>query len=198
MIWLPEPPAGTPVCLAFDGSETSDFTVIKAETQDGLIFTPRWGVGGTIWDPSITGGRVNKADVTEAVGALFDRFRVARMYCDPPYWGTEIEEWAAEHGDEKVIKWPTYRAVPMHSATERFVADLNSGRIKHDGCPVTAAHMANARMAYRRDMRYMLAKPDAARKIDAAVTTVVVHEAAADMRAAGWLDSVDSRMIVLD
>lgn len=198
MHWLPEPPAGTPVCLAFDGSEVSDFTVIKAETQGGFIFTPRWGAGGTIWDPSKTGGRINKADVTEAVGALFLRFRVARMYCDPPYWGTEIEEWAAEHGDEKVIKWPTYRPVPMHSATERFLADLNSGRITHDGCPVTAAHMANARMQARRDMRYMLTKPDAARKIDAAVTTVLVHEAAADARAAGWSDSVDSRMIVFD
>ena len=40
--WLPEPPEGTKVCLGFDGSETSDFTVIKAETIDGLLFTPRW------------------------------------------------------------------------------------------------------------------------------------------------------------
>lgn len=198
MNWLPEPPPGTPVCLAFDGSETSDFTVIKAETQGGFIFTPRWGSGGTIWDPQEHGGRVPKAEVTEAVLDLFDRFRVGKMYCDPPLWETEIEEWDARIGDDKVIKWPTYRPIPMHSATERFLADLNSGRITHDGCPITALHMANARMAPRRDGRYMLAKPDAARKIDAAITTVLVHEAAADRRAAGWLDSVDSRMIVID
>ena len=198
MLWLPEPPPGTPVCLAFDGSETSDFTVIKAETQAGLIFTPRWGSGGTIWDPQEHGGRIPKGDVTEAVADLFGRFKVARFYCDPTYWGTEIEEWAATHGDEVVIKWATYRPVPMHSATERFMADLNSGRVKHDGCPITARHMANARMAARRDGRYMLAKPDVARKIDATVATVLVHEAAADQRAAGWLDTVDSRMIVLD
>lgn len=197
MLWLPEPPPGTSVCLAFDGSETSDFTVIKAETQAGLIFTPRWGSGGTIWDPQEHGGRIPRGDVSEAVAHLFSRFKVARMYCDPPLWQTEIEEWRALHG-EVVLEWPTYRPVPMHAATERFLVDLNSGRIKHDGCPITVRHMANARMAARRDGRYMLAKPDAARKIDAAVTTVLVHEAAADQRAAGWLYTVDSRMIVMD
>ena len=189
VLWLPEPPRGTAVCLAFDGSETSDFTVIKAETREGMVFTPRWGSGGTIWDPARHGGRVPKDAVSEAVDDLFERFAVSRLYCDPPYWGTEIEEWAARHGDERVIKWPTYRPMPMHSASERFVADLRSGRITHDGCPVTALHMGNARMSPRRDGRYMLAKPDAARKIDAAVATVLVHEAAADARAAGWADA---------
>lgn len=186
MLWLPEPPRGTPVCLAFDGSETSDFTVIKAETREGFVFTPRWGSGGTIWDPAQHGGRIPKAQVSEAVLDLFGRFEVARMYCDPPYWGTEIEEWDAQIGDDRVVKWPTYRPVPMHSATERFVSDLRSGRVSHDGCPITAQHMANARMEARRDGRYMLSKPDAARKIDGAVTTVLVHEAASDARAAGW------------
>lgn len=195
MLWLPEPPSGTSVCLAFDGSETSDFTVIKAETRDGLIFTPRWGAEGTIWDPAQHGGRIPKAQVTEAVYDLFNRFDVRRMYCDPPYWGTEVEEWDQHIGDDRVIKWPTYRPVPMHSATERFLSDLNSGRLTHDGCPITSRHMANARMAPRKDGRYMLAKPDAARKIDAAVTTVLVHEAAADERAAGWPESVKSQVI---
>jgi phage terminase large subunit-like protein len=195
MLWLPEPPSGTKVCLAFDGSETSDFTVIRAETREGHLFTPRWGSGGTIWDPEQHGGRVPKAAVTEAVADLFARFDVARMYCDPPYWGTEIEEWAAVHGEERVIKWPTYRPVAMHSATERFLADLSSGRITHDGCPITARHMANARIAPRRDGRYMLAKPDVSRKIDAAVATVLVHEAAADVRSEGW-ETADTTVFV--
>ena len=197
MLWLPEPPRGTPVCLAFDGSETSDFTVIKAETREGFVFTPRWGTGGTIWDPAQHGGRIPKAQVSEAVLDLFGRFEVARMYCDPPYWGTEIEEWSSQVGDDRVVKWPTYRPVPMHAATERFVSDLRSGRVTHDGCPITALHMANARMEPRRDGRYMLGKPDAARKIDAAVTTVLVHEAAADARAAGWAEQVGPSIFFL-
>jgi len=55
--------------------------------------------------------------------------------------------------------------------------------------------MANARMSSRKDQRYMLEKPDAARKIDAAVTSVLVHEAAADARAAGWGTKTDSKLI---
>lgn len=188
MLWLPEPAAGTSVCLAFDGSETSDWTVIKGETREGLIFTPRFGAGSTIWDPALHEGRIPKAQVSEAVAHLFSRFAVERMYCDPPYFKTEIGEWALEHGEEKVVEWATYRAVPMHAEIERFHADLASGRVSHDGCPVTALHMANARMMPRRDGRYILAKPDAGRKIDAAVASVLVHAAASDARAAGWSD----------
>lgn len=198
MHWIPEPPAGTPVCLAFDGSEVSDFTVIKGETQDGLLFTPRWASGtggGTIWDPTGFGGRIPKANVLEAARDLFGRFKVERSYWDPPYWATEIDELAAELGEEKVIKWPTYRPLPMHAAAERFLADIQSGRLKHDGCPITNVHMANARMSTRKDQRYMLEKPDAARKIDAAVTSVLVHEAAADARAAGWGSKTESKLI---
>lgn len=41
-------------------------------------------------------------------------------------------------------------------------------------------------MSHRKDGRYVLTKPDRDRKIDAAVTTVLAHEAAADARATGW------------
>lgn len=190
MHWLPEPPAGASVCLAFDGSETGDHTAIRGETLDGMLFTPRWSTpsGGTTWNPEDSQGRIPRAAVTEAVHALFGRFKVERMYCDPPLWQSEIEQWARELGEEKVIEWPTYRAVSMHSALERFVTDLGTGKLKHDGCPVTHQHVMTARMAHRRDGRYVLAKPDPARKIDAAVTAVLAHEAAADARAAGWGD----------
>lgn len=192
MEWLPEPPPGTPICLAFDGSDVSDWTCIRAETLDGYQFTPRWGDGGTMWNPEDhPGGRIPRAEVTAAVADLFERFEVSRMYCDPPLWRTEIEEWASEHGDERVIEWPTYRPLPMFDAIERFVADLTAGRIRHDGCPDTARHIANARVAKRKDGRYMLSKPDLNRKIDAAVTSVLAHEAASQARADGWSTEPD-------
>ena len=185
--WLPEPPAGTQVCLGFDGSETGDFTAIKGRTLDGLLFTPRWLERPTIWDPADHGGRMPRNEVDAAVDALFDRFDVARMYCDPPLWGTEIERWALRHGDRRVVKWETYRAVPMHTELERFVVDVSAGRLRHDGCPITTAHVRNARMAHRRDSRYVLSKPhDLSRKIDAAMASVLAHAAACDAEAAGW------------
>lgn len=188
MQWLPEPEPGTEVCLAFDGSETGDWTVIKGETADGLLFTPRRpGTDEpTIWDPSQSpDGRIPRPEVDAAVDWLFKRFDVRLMACDPPLWVTEIDQWASRHG-QRVIRWETYRPIPMHTATERFLIDLREGRLRHDGCPITSQHIRNARMAHRKDGRYMLAKPDSPRKIDAAVTSVLAHETAAVERANGW------------
>lgn len=188
MQWLPEPPEGTRICLGFDGSETGDWTPIKAETIDGLLFTPRWNGKPTIWNPADYGGRIPRAEVDAAVDDLFDRFDVERMYCDPPLWSTEIETWAQRHGEKRVVKWETYRPIDMHKELERFHTDITTGALRHDGCPITTEHVRNSRMAHRKDGRYFLAKPDVARKIDVAVASVVCHKAASDARAAGWDD----------
>lgn len=187
--WLPEPPAGSPVCLGMDGSDVSDWTCIRGETREGFLFTPRFGTRGTLWNPAEHGGRIPRAEVAAAVADLFTRFDVQRFYCDPPGWRTEIEEWAGKFGEERVIEWPTYRPLPMHAALERFLSDLQTGRIQHDGCPDTERHITNAKVSHRKDGRYMLTKPDRDRKIDAAVTSVLAHEAASDARADGWQES---------
>lgn len=70
-------------------------------------------------------------------------------------------------------------------ALRRFEADLTTHRITQDGCPVTRTHMMNARKVAKTLERYGLAKPQQNRKIDAAVTGVLAHEAACDARAAG-------------
>lgn len=177
------------VCLGFDGSRSDDWTVIKAETVDGLLFTPTFGGKPTIWDPSEYGGRVPRDEVHAAVASLFANYRVARFYCDPPYWATEVEvDWPLLYGDHVVLPWQTNRIPQMFAALDRFVSDLLSGRLTHDGCEVTTRHVANARKILRPNDRYILGKPQGAyhQKIDAAVTSVLAHEAACDARAAGW------------
>ena len=187
MHWLPEPPPGAAVCLGFDGSDVDDHTAIRAETIDGLVFTPRFAGKPTIWNPAEhPDHRVPRAIVDEAVSDLFDRFRVERMYCDPPGWQSEVEEWALRHGEEHVIRWETYRPTQMSAALERFVTDLRTGVVTHDGCPITAVHVANAVKVGRKNDTYILAKASKTQKIDAAMATVLAHEAAAEARAAGW------------
>lgn len=194
--WLPEPPAGARVCLGFDGSDVDDWTAIRAETQSGLMFTPRFAGEPTIWNPAEhPDHRVPRTIVSEAVDELFERFEVARMYCDPPGWQSEIESWASRHGDLKVVRWETYRPTQMSHALDRFVADLRTGSISQDGCPIAVAHVANAVKIGRKNDTYVLAKASRTQKIDAAMATVLAHEAAADQRAAGW-DAADSRMFV--
>ena len=83
------------------------------------------------------------------------------------------------------MPWETYRWKQMHEALERFTADLAEGRITNDGCPITAQHMANAHRVTR-SQRYLLSKPSNHQKIDAAMASVLAHEAAADARKSGW------------
>jgi hypothetical protein len=190
------------VCLGFDGSDWDDWTAIRAETLSGWQFTPTYGPDQrpTIWNPTEWGGKIPRLEVRAAVAELFSTLRVARMYADPPYWSTEIDEWALEYGDQRVARWATYRLVQMHSALERFVTDLGSGALTHDDCPITTQHVAHARKLAAKGSaeRYYLGKPSQAQKIDAAVTSVICHEAAADARAAGWAPPPPPpRMIVM-
>jgi phage terminase large subunit-like protein len=86
----------------------------------------------------------------------------------------------------------------MHSALERTVTDLVTGALTHDACPITAIHVGNARKLAKPGDRYILGKPSQKQKIDAAVASVLAHEAAADARAAGWgkAEEVDRRVFV--
>lgn len=214
-MWLPEPASGTEVCGGFDGSDNDDFTVIKLETLEGHVFTPRYGADlrPTIWNPAEWGGRIPRSEVNVAWAELADRFRLIRVYADPGFhderdWTTEIETWDVQHGPGVFMPWPTNQIGRMYPALRRFEADLGvargqaevdpgSRRIMQDGCPITTTHMGNARKIMRPGDRYILGKPSQHQKIDAAVTSVICHEAACDARSAGWgREKVDSTVFV--
>ena len=208
MLWLPEPPEGTKVCGGFDGSDSDDHTAIKLETLEGLIFTPRYGPDRlpTIWDPAKWGGRIPRQQVRVAWAEIAARYDFgtekdpARVYCDPGFhdelsWESEIESWATEWPALRFTVWPTNQMGRMFPALRRFEADLKAGGITHDGCPITAAHMRNARKLAKRGDQYTLAKPSQSQKIDAGVTTVLAHEAASDARAEGWGVEAEHKVI---
>lgn len=174
------------VVLGFDGSDTDDWTGIRAETQDGYQFTPVTPAGPTIWNPADYGGQVPRLEVAAAFDWLFENFEIVRAYCDPPYWTTEIDGWAEAYGDKKVLRWYTQREAQMHAAAERLLTDVgkaDSG-FTHDGCTDTALHVKNARKAARLKNKYVLTKPGDGRKIDLAVASIICHEAWGDVTAA--------------
>lgn len=195
-VWLPNPPDGTSVALGMDGSENDDFTVLKCETREGLIFTPRYGPDHrpTVWNPREWGGQIPRYEVNAAMEEINRRFKVVRAYCDPGFrdevsWESEIEAWDQLYGPKVFIPWQmagNSRINAVYAALRRFEADLKSGLITHDGCPLTSSAMANARKIAKSAERYGLGKPAQPQKIDAAVTAVLAHEAASDARAAGW------------
>ncbi|MCW2900228.1 MAG: hypothetical protein JWO67_2493 [Streptosporangiaceae bacterium] len=197
-----EVPAGTAVVLALDGSDTDDWTAIRAECEDGYQFTPTYGPDKlpTIWNPADHSGQVPRLEVAAAVDYLMEHFQVVRFYFDPPDWKTEGDDWMAKHGEKRVLRWETYRTVQMHSATERLLTDVgkaDSG-FHHDGCPITSVHVKNARKSPRPSNRYVLKKASPTQKIDSCVTSIIVHEAAGDVTAAGlWPKKRSSRMVVM-
>lgn len=176
------------VVLGFDGSDTDDWTGIRAQTREGYQFTPKTPHGGpTIWNPADFGGhQVPRLEVDAAVDWLFETFDVVRMYADPPYWETEIDAWAEKYGEKRILRFQTYRPVQMHAACERLLTDVNKAEsvFHHDGCEITGQHMRNARKAQRPSNRYVLTKPGDGRKIDLAVVSVLTNEAAGDVTAA--------------
>lgn len=196
--WLPNPPDGISVCGGFDGSLNNDWTCIKLETREGLIFTPRYGPNRepTIWNPAKwPDHQIPRGQVHEAWREIARRYRLLRVYYDPGFhdetdWTTEGEEWDLEHGPDVFVPWPTNQIGRMYPALRRFESDLATRRIKHDGCPITTTHIGNARKLAKGE-RYFLGKPSQEQKIDAGVTSVICHEAAADMREIGWPDTED-------
>jgi phage terminase large subunit-like protein len=179
----------TPIVLGFDGSDVDDWTAFRAETLDGYQFTPTFGPNRlpTIWNPADYGGQVPRLEVSAALDEIMRRYDVKLLYADPPYWDSEVDQWAAQYGDRVVISWYTRRVVQMHAAAERLKTDIAKAdtSFSHDGCPITSGHMRNARSMARPQGRYVLAKSAQDQKIDVAVTSILTHEAAMDAVAAG-------------
>ena len=201
-----EVPAGTQVVGGFDGSDVDDWTGFRLETRDGHQFTPRFPDGRSmIWNPADTGGQVPRLEVRAAMTHIMATYKVARMYLDPPYWESECDAWVEEFGEKVVLRWYTRRVVQMHAAAERLITDVRKADsvFTHDGCEITAAHMAAAKRAQRgvapsgeskSSIKYVLTKPGDGRKIDMAIPSILAHEAHGDMTAAGW-PSIETKYV---
>jgi len=177
------------VCGGFDGSLNNDFTAIRLETVDGVVFTPRYGPDRrpTIWNPAEwPGEEIPRGEVRAAISEVFDVYDVERFYFDPEDWESEIDAWAAAHGEKRVLYWRTNRITPMYDALRRIETDLITGTLLSDDCPITQVHVANARKVAKAGQKYVLGKPNEHQKIDAAMATILAHEAAADARIDGW------------
>lgn len=199
MAWLPNPEKGAQVCVGLDGSENDDWTALQCETIDGFSFTPRYGPDRrpAIWNPAEWGGDIPRSEVHAAVDEIFGTFTVARMYCDPYGWYSEIGDWSVKYGTDRVFEWPTNKLARMYAEIKRFEVDLVQGRIKHDGCPVAAVHIANAKKKAQPGQKYTLDKPSNHQKIDVTMSKILAHAAASDALVDGWAaEETDTRMFV--
>ena len=192
-------PDGALVCGGFDGSRSGDWTALRLETIGGHRFTPGYGPDGrpATWRPDEWGGRIPRGEVNAAVAEIFSRFRVARLYVDPRHWETQADAWAAEHGEDVVVQWPTNSIGRMFPALVRYREDLAEGITTHSVDPVAKSSALAARKVAKAGDKFILGKPAEHLKIDVTMADVLAHEAAADARTAGWSgEEVDSTMWV--
>lgn len=174
------PEDGTRVVLAFDGSASGDSTALlgctvpASDDERPHVFRvamweapeddPRW--------------RVPRHEVSGMIDSAFDRWEVLEMAADPWGWRSELEEWAARHGN-RVVEWNTAHAGRMAPATDRFYAAVMEQQLTHDGDEVLAEHFGNTR-AKRTPMGDLVTKDKrgSTRKIDGAVAGIVAHDRA--------------------
>lgn len=197
-LYVPRP-NGTPVVAGFDGSDTDDWTAIRLQTEDGYQFTPRYGPDRRpcIWNPAEYRGQVPRLEVAAAWSEINATYKLVRAYCDPPGWKTEIDSWAEQYGEKVFVRWETYRINQMHAALLRFHTDVvkTDTIFTHDGDPVIATHVRNARMLARPNQKYILGKPSQAQKIDGVMSSVLANECAGDVTATGSWPRKTSNLI---
>jgi phage terminase large subunit-like protein len=99
------------------------------------------------------------------------------MQCDPPRWEREVEDWAEQYGAERVLAFDTFVSERFAPAVGRFHDAVVDGTLTHDGDPVLARHVANART---KETRWGLVitkeHKDSPRRIDGAVAAVLAHD----------------------
>lgn len=190
-------PAGAYVGLGFDGSISDDCTaLIGCTIVDGTPHTFEIEVWQRPAELSrrhthaaAQQWRVPRADVRDAVAAAFARYSVGLMLCDPAKWQTEIEFWAEEFGEDRVVLFDTNQPTRMWRACDRFSTALAEGAYTHDGAAalsaqVLAMHKRKVRVRDEEDdgrTKYVFVKGPNRDKIDAGIGAVLALEAAATM-----------------
>lgn len=138
------PPAGTPVVLAFDGSESGDSTAITGTT---ISPTPHTWVIGHWEQPDHNPGHTWRVPVTEVEDALVMActrrgWEVKEVAADVAYWRGSLERLAAR--GLPIVETPqgAARFAPL---CERTFEAISRAQMSHDGDPRLRRHISNCR-----------------------------------------------------
>ena len=131
-------------------------------------------------------GRIPRGEVNACVDEVFRRYDVGRIYCDPRHFETQVDAWASEHGEDRVVQWPTNAIGRMYPSLTRYREDLAEKLTTHEPDPVFRTAALAARKVAKPGDKFILGKPSEHQKIDVLMADVLAHEAACDARAEGW------------
>jgi hypothetical protein len=178
------------ISLGFDGSRYEDATgLVGTELETGH----QWVLGCWQKPETLETWEVNVEEVNGTVEDAFARWKVTRMYCDPPKWENTIAGWAGKFGDKKVVEWWTNRRKPMAYALKAYRNAMVAAELTHDGDRQFGQHIGNSCRAYTNLVDedgkplWILRKerPDSPHKIDLAMAGTLSWVARSDAIAAG-------------
>jgi len=118
------------------------------------------------------------------------------MYCDPPYWETQVATWSGKYGDQRVVAWWTNRTKAMAYAIKSFSNSIQAQEISHDGNLNYSRHIGNAVRSSvniedeNHEKLFVIYKerPDSPFKIDAAMAGILSWQARCDALTLGIVD----------
>lgn len=177
-------PLRSRVTIGFDGARMRDataFVVTDIDTgfQELMGLWERPEDAEDDWE-------VDESEVNAKLDELMKRFRVLKMYCDPPHWNNTVGEWSVTYPD-KVEEWWTNRTRPMVTAIGNFVEAIDTGRVSHNGDPDLSRHIGNAGrrqtnlLDERGERLWILTKLHPTRKFDAAMAAILSWQARMDV-----------------
>lgn len=189
-------PKGSAITLGFDGARWRDSVALVAtHVESGH----QWLAG--LWEKpqAAEDWEAPEDEIDAVVDHLFAEYRVARMYCDPPYWETQIATWAGRYGEKVVVEWWTNQMKRMGYAIKAFRTAIQAKQLSHDGNPNYNRHIGNAMRKKINivddsgEALFLIYKEraDSPFKIDAAMAGILSWEARNDALSAGGGDAPD-------
>lgn len=167
-----EPPEGSDIVVAFDGSYSRDTTALIGWTMlDGKPHG--WVIGA--WEKPADDDTyvVPREEVEAVVFKTFQRFNVRSFVMDRSKWYDEYTRWAERFGEPPMMEFPQTRQ-RMSLACATAYAAVVQGDITHDGNATWARHLENAVVKETADGAYIVKDGrNSPRKIDLAVAGVM-------------------------
>ena len=176
--------SGALVVIGIDGARFTDaLAVVATEVETGY----QWLVG--VWERPANADEDYEHPKDEIDGALsevFERFYVWRAYVDRQWIEDWVDSWQGRWGDKRVVPWLTNRPRQMAYAVRSYSEAIVAEDFDHDGATTFARHIKNAvkRLVNiyddKRRQMHVIGKPDASRKVDAAIAGLLSWEARGD------------------
>ena len=181
--------AGDEITLGFDGSKSDDASVLVAMRVSDRFAT----VIGAMEKPDHAGKdwEVDREFFDGLVANCFAQYRVLGFYSDVAHFESYVDRWSAEYGagllvsasPRSAVGWDMRGRLQLNtSGTERLVAGIQDGSVRHDGGGLLKRHVLNAR---RRPNRWGVSfgkeRRDSPRKVDAFAALQLADMARADV-----------------